>query len=154
MHLTQPTRYLAYEDYENKKIIILNSLLKSENRFRFTLVHEISHLLLHKEIQQLLLCNNSLLFLPEDVKSRIELQANKLTACILLPSEQFLAELNYLIQKYELNNNRGYYIYLDSQPCNFHQWNCISSHLSKVFGISKEVIKIKLQELGFLKISK
>ena len=152
LHLTQPTRYLAYVDYENKKILILNDILKYENRLRFTLVHEISHLLLHKELQQALLCNKTLLLLPENIKSRIELQANKLTALILLPNELLIQELNFLIQKYQLNNKRGYYIYLDSQPCNTNQWNCISTHLSQVFGVSKDVIKIRLQEIGFLKV--
>ena len=152
LHLTQPTRYLAYVDYENKKILILNDILKYENRLRFTLVHEISHLLLHKELQQALLCNKTLLLLPENIKSRIELQANNLTALILLPNELLIQELNFLIQKYQLNNKRGYYIYLDSQPCNINQWNCICTHLSQVFGVSKDVIKIRLQKIGFLKV--
>ena len=153
LHITQPIRYLAYVDYENKMIFALNEILKYENRLRFTLVHEISHLLLHEELQQILLNNKVLILLPESQKARIELQANKLTSYILLPPEQFMTELNYIIHKYNLNNNRGYYIYLDSQPCNINQWNCISTYLSSKFGVSKDVIKRRLKDIGFLKIA-
>lgn len=152
LNLTQPIRYLAYVDYENKKIYILNEILKYENRLRFTLIHEISHLLLHEKLQQILLKNKTLILLPESKKARVEIQANKLTSFILLPPEELMTELNYLIQKYKLNSNRGYFIYLDSQPCNISQWNYISTHLSNKFGVSKDVIKRRLKEIGFLKI--
>lgn len=152
LNLTQPIRYLAYVDYENKKIYILNEILKYENRLRFTLIHEISHLLLHEKLQQILLDNKTLILLPESKKARVEIQANKLTSFILLPPEELMTELNYLIQKYKLNSNRGYFIYLDSQPCNISQWNYISTHLSNKFGVSKDVIKRRLKEIGFLKI--
>ncbi|BDC93625.1 restriction endonuclease [Treponema bryantii] len=152
LNLTQPIRYLAYVDYENKKIYILNEILKYENRLRFTLIHEISHLLLHEKLQQILLNNKTLILLPESKKARVEIQANKLTSFILLPPKELMTELNYLIQKYKLNSNRGYFIYLDSQPCNISQWNYISTHLSNKFGVSKDVIKRRLKEIGFLKI--
>ena len=144
-------RMLAQTDKEMRDGI--NEILKYENRLRFTLVHEISHLLLHEELQQILLNNKVLILLPESQKARIELQANKLTSYILLPPEQFMTELNYIIHKYNLNNNRGYYIYLDSQPCNINQWNCISTYLSSKFGVSKDVIKRRLKDIGFLKIA-
>ena len=113
---------------------------------------KISHLLLHEKLQQILLNNKTLILLPESKKARVEIQANKLTSLILLPPEELMTELNYLIQKYKLNSNRGYFIYLDSQPCNISQWNYISTHLSNKFGVSKDVIKRRLKEMGFLKI--
>jgi len=142
-------QYLAYIDYENKTIYVLNDILKYENRLKFTLVHEISHLLLHRKLLGLK-SNKELLFITG--KEKIELQANKLTSYILLPPDELLNELRKIIIEFKLNSNRGYYIYLDSQSCNIQQWNIIANQLSNIFGVSKEVLKIRLQELGFLKI--
>lgn len=41
----------------------------------------------------------------------------------------------------------------DSQSCNIQQWNLIANRLSTVFGVSKEVLKNRLQEIGFLKVA-
>lgn len=151
LHITQPMQYLAYIDYENKTIYVLNDILKYENRLKFTLVHEISHLLLHRKLLGLK-SNKELLFITGKEKEKIELQANKLTSYILLPPDELSNELRKIIIEFKLNSNRGYYIYLDSQSCNIQQWNIIANRLSNIFGVSKEVLKIRLQELGFLKI--
>lgn len=152
LHITKPVHYLAYINYEDRLISILNHILRFENRLRFTLIHELSHLILHEKFLQKLKSNKSLIFLSKETKERIEIQANKLTSYILLPPNKLLENLNIVVSRYNLNNDRGYYLYLDSQPCNRYQWHHISNYFCNKFGISEEVIKIRLREIGFLKI--
>ena len=152
LNMTRPIQYLAYVDYENKKIIVLKDILKYENRLKFTLVHELSHLILHRHFLECLKSNQNIIFLPAEIKKRLEFQANKLTSYILLPPNELKKELTSIVSQFNLNNSRGYYLYLDSQSCNQQQWNIVSNRLMNIFGVSLDVIKIRLQEIGFLKI--
>ena len=43
-------------------------------------------------------------------------------------------------------------MYLDNQKCNIAQWIPIANRLTSIFGISEEMLKIRLIEIGFLKI--
>lgn len=153
MHITKPNTYLAYIDYLNKEIIVLNQILEYENRLKFTLIHELSHLYLHRNLLDNLESNRDLIFIPNEMKNRIEIQANKLSSYILLPPDALKEELISIVNQYHLNN-RGYYIFLDSQECNRQQCNIIFNRLKNIFGVSRNVIEIRLQEIGFLKIEK
>ena len=127
--------------------------MEYENRLKFTLIHELSHLYLHRNLLDNLESNRDLIFIPNEMKNRIEIQANKLSSYILLPPDALKEELISIVNQYHLNN-RGYYIFLDSQECNRQQCNIIFNRLKNIFGVSRNVIEIRLQEIGFLKIEK
>lgn len=152
LYVTKPVHYLAGIDYENKTITILNKILQFENRLRFTLIHELSHLILHKQFLHNLKSNREFVFLNEKIKKRIEIQANKLTSYILLPPNELKFELNAIVARFNLNNARGYYVYLDSQTCNQQLWFKISNYLCDKFGVSQDTLEIRLIEMDFLRI--
>ena len=152
LYVTKPVHYLAGIDYENKTIKILNKILQFENRLRFTLIHELSHLILHKQFLHNLKSNREFVFLNEKIKKRIEIQANKLTSYILLPPNELKFELNAIVARFNLNNARGYYVYLDSQTCNKQLWFNISNYLCDKFGVSQDTLEIRLIEMDFLRI--
>lgn len=151
-HFTIPQHYLAMVDYENKEIAILEEVKNTEPRLRFTLIHELSHLILHKPILENISSNKEVYFLSVEIKKQIETQANKLTSYILVSPYDLEFELKKIVIDYNLNYNRGYYLYLDNQKCNIAQWIPIANRLTSIFGISEEMLKIRLIEIGFLKI--
>lgn len=143
----------------SQRIIAISSELQYDSpRWRFTLAHEIGHVLLHESI-----CHQNLInsisddetsldsVISDNALSRLELQANKFAVQLLIPTKLFLAHYSY---KHQLIGIRRYpYMHLDNQPCNVKDCLSMFSYLGQIFNVSKEVIKIRLKELGYLTIN-
>jgi Zn-dependent peptidase ImmA (M78 family) len=129
----------------------------SSGRLRFTLAHELAHHLLgHGKYMLGEYCQD------DDFSSkrgralegtdiaRMEFQANFLAASILLPKHKVIEDFNALVQKLQLPN-RGYgALYLDAQPCNIENYELVSAHFMREYGVSRAATTIRLQSLGFL----
>lgn len=125
------------------------------HRFRFTLCHEIGHLVLHKNLfdnkidkedyEYTLSLNSNI----SDLNTRrIEIQANIFASYLLLPTESFLLEvMKFFIQ----NNISKNYIYLDKQPVNQILAHNLISEISIKFNTSKEAVRLKLIDTSLLK---
>lgn len=133
------------------KIYIQNNL--EENRFRFTLCHEIGHLILHSKLLvgiDKTEDNDSTLSLKynatEQFKRRLEYQANIFASHLLLPSEPFKEEAG----KFFIRENIRRKLYFDNQPANMGLVLGLLSSLSERFGASQEAVKIKLISMNLL----
>lgn len=139
-------------EFDPLKIVIDTAL--EENRYRFTLCHEIGHLVLHKNLftnkadkedydYTLSLDNN----ITDSNTRRIEIQANIFASYLLLPTETFQMEV---MKFFILNNISKNYIYLDKQPVNRLLADNLISELSEKFKASRESIRFKLIDTKFL----
>lgn len=110
------------------------------NRLRFSLAHELGHLLLHKSLYESLEISdledyyNFLMEVPGLEYSKIETQANKFAGFLLIPREVLKTERDNIIKKYkELRQ-------IDSKQINSY----IAGQLAKKFGVSAEAMEIAL----------
>lgn len=141
-------------EFEPMKITINNKL--DENRMRFTLCHEIGHLILHNQLlknklDEKLDDDYTLSFkfsVTEKSSRRLELQANIFASYILLPIKPLNRMVGLFFEKERISKK---YLYLDSQPVNQELAYNLLKILSQEFHVSKEAIKIRLISLGLLK---
>lgn len=141
-------------EFDPLKIIIDSTL--DEHRQRFTLCHEIGHLVLHKKIfenkierkedSEYTLSLNSTI--TDMATRRIEIQANIFASYLLLPSETFQLEVfKFFIQ----NNISKNYIHLDKQPVNQLLASRLISEMSEKFNTSQEAVRLRLIDTNLLK---
>lgn len=135
--------------------IYVNSELE-ENRFRFTLCHEIGHLILHNKILKDRIEKKedddftlSINYNVSEINNRrLEIQANIFASNLLIPTKPFLLEVSKFFLKENIHKN---YLYLDKQPVNQLLVNSLLNQLSLKFKASKESIKMKLIAKNLLK---
>ena len=137
-------------------VINVNPLLKEDiNRLRFTLAHEIGHLVLHQELLGNYISEHvdrkehfSLTLKSLDFNKRMEIQANIFASTLLLPYKFLKFDVaQYFIDN---NNNKGF-LYLDEQPGNQNTVYTFLGILQSKYKISKEMAKIRLKQLHLLK---
>lgn len=138
------------------RIYITNELKQNVYRWRFTLAHEVGHLLLHNELLKDYLGENidiekSLSLsgeFPKEMNKYMEIQANKFASILLLPAEPFLKEVgNYFVEQ---NINKGF-LYLDHQRVNRNLVYNLLSRLKEKFEVSMEVAKYRLVSFELIK---
>lgn len=118
-----------------------------ENRYRFTLAHEISHYILHKKVYDstnIKETEDYIEFIKQleetGLVSNFEWQANNLAGLILVPQELLFQEAKRLSSEY---------IGKISIDINKHAeafWDNIKWKLSKVFNVSNQTIDIRFQK--------
>lgn len=116
-----------------------------EVRHRFSIAHEIGHLILHKELVKNNISKSGTTYFQENFNNKelsiIERQANKFASCLLVPKEELFKK----IKKYKyLNYFKFYFPYFIKSILN----NIfIIPKLAEEFKVSKEVIRINLLNL-------
>jgi len=136
--------------------ININPILRGERyRWRFTLAHEIGHLILHKDYLEEYVNENidkedhlTLNFADSvQFNKRLEIQANLFASELLMP----ITLLSHHKNKYfkEENINEGF-LFLDNQPCNQTLVYNFLRILQSKFNVSLEVARIRLIKLGLL----
>lgn len=124
-------------DLEGKTIIIDQGLDNSlggefleEGRLNFTIAHEIGHFVLHRDKFSK---ENSLYFHNESnpYTRRVEIQANKFAAALLMPRELVIKKWNQELRK-------------EKSP------NDIKSKMAQFFRTSRETTQFRLQNLGLI----
>lgn len=153
-----PNGELGKCDFAQKIIYISSDLSFDSPRWRFTLAHEIGHFVLHGFLYdgygirasfEKEFCydfNN----IGQDSIRRLEIQANIFAAYLLVPEPA-------LIYKYRLLNQEigiRYFpqLFLDNQPCNIELCETVFSEIAQAFKVSKEVIKYRFLNKGWLTI--
>ncbi|MNJ85768.1 hypothetical protein D3C87_32470 [compost metagenome] len=134
--------------------ISVNPGLK-DSQFRFTLCHEIGHLVLHGNLLKERIDKRedseyslSMEYNVSDKNTKtMEVQANQFANHLLIPLDNFKLE----VQAYfKINNvNRGR-LYLDEQKVNQQLAGNIINQLAIKYNVSKQSIKIRLMQLGLL----
>lgn len=138
------------------EIYISKELKSNIYRWRFTLAHEIGHLIFHYEILKDYLdentdTENSLTFddeMSSELNKSMEIQANIFASHLLLPSEPFLIDVaNYFINE----NIHKPQLYLDNQPVNRTLVYNLLNELKRKYLVSHEAAKYRLISLNLLK---
>jgi len=143
----------------DEKCIYISDRLNNEeeqNRFRFTLAHELGHLVLHLELLERYLEENTETFdslnfnQTENVSNNksLEIQANMFASKILVPETALRMDM-FLYFK-EKTINKGF-LYLDEQLINKQLVYTLLEKLSRKYKVSKSVIKYRLIKLKLLK---
>ena len=78
----------------------------------------------------------------------MEIQANSFAAILLAPSSSLDIAYKTLFIKEGIRNFP--ILTIDNQPCNINLANRMLSTLSSYFNVSKEVVKKRLLDLGYL----
>lgn len=151
-----PKNVLGLLSIQNKVITLSECIRTDINRQHFTIAHEIGHLVLHvplieNKITEICEYNeHSQLIMESKTLKRMESQANKFASFLLLPQRQFMIAFNKLLNEVNIRKGR---LYLDHQLCNKIDVYYVLGELSRMFQVSKEVVKIRLKEAGLFEES-
>ena len=147
----------GYYDVKNKVIYIDKYAAKSE-RFAFVVGHELGHYFLHSNLK----VNQSIYNNFEDSqynlslkkhelknpKHWIEWQANKFSACLMLPKNIFIIE--FVKCREDMGISSPHTMYLDKQVCNQLDYFNTVNRLAMKFRVSKMFIQNRIEELNLI----
>lgn len=152
---------LGYYSMSRKHIAIDRALSPEDPRFSFTCAHEIGHFYLHGSLDpQVLNSDNSdeirdssqdiLTFRIDGARprTRVEWQANRFAAGILLPQSTLPSALDE-VQK-ALGITRRGRIWLDHQPQNQRDYRQSLFRIAEKYSVSQTVVRYRLRETGLL----
>lgn len=130
-------------------IVLSSSLISNQDRLRFTLAHELGHLVLHSKILAAYegLLGDTPYPLSESDLKWMDSQANKFASYILMPHITFRTFALSIFKA--LNINTGKFI-VDKQPFKAHLLQSILYNISSHFKVSKEAVFIRLKEEGLV----
>lgn len=126
-------------------------------RDRFTLAHEISHLLLgHGKYLKAEwrddADNKNIESIHDDgtALQRMELQANYLASCLLMPKERVRKAFYRQLLLRGVQDKGFGPLFVDRQECNLRNYYGVTAHLMAQFGASREAVTIRLAGLGLI----
>lgn len=144
-----------------ERVIKVSSTLEMDSpRWRFTLAHEIAHLVLHHDFfsdntaavyNELI---NNLQWSEADQISesiqRLEWQANAFASCMLVPKDELIEIVRDILVKLDVNHFNHGVIYLDEQLCNLNTFRCIIRKVKSVYGVPEQSVELRLKQLRLL----
>jgi len=138
------------------EIHIAKDLKSDVCRWRFTIAHEIGHLVLHyKRLVDYLdeyIDDEHTISFNQDYSiyfnKRLEIQANLFASRLLLPQEPLLRIVYNYFKREKIYKG---YLFLDNQHCNMDLTYRLLRELQDYFGVSKEVAKYRLTSLRLIK---
>lgn len=147
--------YLGKCDFKNRKIYISNELEIGAPRWRFTITHEIGHILLHRKyfVDDCLQDDNQTLFggvYSSADHKRVEIQANCFASYFLMPYKLFLERYIRAYEYIGIPKRIFPKIYVDDQPVNIKDFNDLISFIAKVFCVSRQTVEIRLRQLNLI----
>lgn len=154
-NVKEKENYLGKIEFNPLCIKISSLAFFDKNRWRFTIAHEIGHLVLHSELLKDRIDDrkdyDDTFALGYSYSStnteRLEIQANIFASILLLPDNIFVPRVKSLFKEYRIHRS---YLYLDFQPVNQKLVYDILNILSLEFQVSVESIKIRLIKMKLL----
>ena len=129
----------------------------TSGRARFTLAHELGHVLMNhsqyfirESTYESDLQANSYTAIDFVDLRRIEWQANFFASSLLLPAAQFSEQTLRIARQLELRDRGFGLIYLDNQADNVAAFFAVTGYLSDAFKVSRQATVIRLKTLGYL----
>lgn len=153
-------KILGRFDFGSRRISIDRMLPYDSPRFRWSLSHEIGHLVLHRKLDRKLIGLDTPTFIDTRTQLRfvrtatrselewVEWQANKFAAALLLPRPILRTAL--VAVQHELDIPRLGSIYLDDHRHNLMAYLSTLRMLSERLRVSRSVLRIRLLDLGTL----
>ncbi|WP_242560036.1 MULTISPECIES: ImmA/IrrE family metallo-endopeptidase [Pandoraea] len=102
----------------NEWLLLFNNSLPSEGRIRFTQAHELGHYLLHRATKEMFQCGD--IGLATESEKSTELEADKFAAYLLMPLNDFRAQLSSTVDLKVLGDCAERYGV--SLTATIHQW--------------------------------
>jgi hypothetical protein len=152
-------KVLGEINFETKEVCISDSLAKGSPRWRFTVAHELGHIVLHSDAihqSQIRSIEESIndeeldVEISDETIKRMEIQANSFASQLLIPEDKLMVEYCKLFIEKGVRNFPN--LHIDSQPCNIELLKWFLANLALHFNVSKAAIEKRLQKLGLLKI--
>lgn len=145
-------RTFGRTDFQNNLIVFNSRLKQDEHRYRFTIAHEIGHLLLHRKLHSNFEETESSqnIIYKEKLSNNdiMEYQANIFAEHLLLPLRNLrMAFAQFMVQE----NITKVPLYLDNQRCNIALGYKACSYIGDKFNVSKQMAKIALKHNNLLK---
>jgi hypothetical protein len=143
-----------------RRVCVDRGLTRDEKRWRFTLCHELGHLVLHRALnlprvfaahsetaagQQL-----ATRAVDPGLLGRLEWQANTFASCALMPREHVYDSAVELLTRRSVNNFGHGLIYVDNQRCNLKTFYSITDAICREFNVSRQVATYRLAQLRLL----
>lgn len=153
-----PNRPLGRISFAPLEIVIYEQPVPNAGRDRFTLAHELAHLLLSHsryisgefcEDTDFSLQRRDLSVMPD--VARMEYQANFFASCLLMPKAGFVRDFRSLLSEFGISNRGFGELYLDDQPCNYQSYVKITRELMACYCVSRAAASIRLEGLGLLR---
>jgi Zn-dependent peptidase ImmA (M78 family) len=153
-------KILGRFDFESRQILIDKMSPYDSPRFRWTLCHEIGHLVLHRDLNPKLIPREAPGFVDTRAELRfirsarwselewVEWQANQFASALLLP--RAIVHTAVAAVQHQLKIRRPGSIYLDEQPWNLRDYISVLRHVSTGLSVSRTVLRIRLLHLGIL----
>ena len=135
--------------FKEKRIILSNSLTSKPERLRFTLAHELGHLVLHADLLAFSegIFDNSPHPLSDNDMKWLDVHANQFASAILIPETRFHPLVHNVFQQTDIRTQK---FIVDNQPFKAKMLQTILSNLASHFKVSKEAMFIRLKEDGFI----
>lgn len=141
-------------------IYVSDTLEEDSPRWRFTVAHEIGHLILHQSIDLASIISTyletdrsqSITILDQEPNmiGRLEWQANAFASCLLMPRDRLYEIVVSHLLEYKVNNYTFGIIYLDDQPCNYRPFNQLISKINLELHVSKQAAEYRIAQLRLL----
>jgi Zn-dependent peptidase ImmA (M78 family) len=154
---TEPNHPLARITFEPLAIELFEVSASTTGRDRFTLAHEIGHLLLGhgkylKAEWRDEADNESIEGIRDDgtALKRMEFQANYLASCLLMPRDRFVKAFHEQLQIRGVQNKGFGPLFVDMQECNLNNYYGVTAQLMSQFGVSRAAVTIRLAGLDLI----
>ncbi len=123
------------------------------NRYRFTLAHEVGHLVLHHDFYKALprfstvhewkrLVNE----IPVNDNRRLDIQANEFAGLVLVPSAPLEVEVKKALRSVLAHRDS----LQENQPDMDYVWTVVIEEVAHRFGVATEPIRIRLESDGLV----
>lgn len=143
----------------NPYIIRIDKILYEDKRFKFTIAHELGHLVFHRKLkfsqdeyeiftETEINYNTGKKNLKSD-RDWIEWQANYFASCFLMPKLNFQKALINVQEKLGITKNLGI-IYLDNKTYNTRDFERTKEELSHIYMVNKINIEYRLFDLDLI----
>lgn len=140
-------------DFKTRTVRLNQELTLDSPRWRFTLAHEIGHIILHtwlfkREKKGILSDSENHLIVSEN-QGRIEYQANLFASYLLMPDASFAD--SYMKVRSAIYNSKNHpQVYVDDQQCNLEIYNLLLTKIGKKFNVSKQVVEFRLKKFNLV----
>lgn len=159
-HSRPGRKILGRFDFGSRQISIDRILPYDSPRFRWTICHEVGHLVLHRKLDRKLISLEKPTFVDTRIQLRfvrtatrselewVEWQANKFASALLLPRPILHTALSELQRQLEIPRPGS--IYLDDQRHNIAAYVTTLRLLAERLGVSRTMLRIRMLDLGIL----
>ena len=143
--------------FQPPQITVFRNAHRNAAQQKFTLAHELGHLLLgHDKYMSAEYFQDSDFELESPAQlgikdiMRMEWQANQFASCLMLPQRLFINDFLELRQQLDIRDRGFGLLYLDEQRCNIKDYYKLTNELRSKYKVSRSVVRIRLKKLGLL----